>query len=179
MPSWRILPWRHDRDAVAKRHRFLVVLCYVDDGRALVVEQARQFQAHLEAQFGIDVAQRVVEQEHRRRTGKRPRERRTLLLAVGKRPRLVRKHMADLQQLGDALDAGLYRAWRRLLRRQRRRDVVEGAHVREEGEILEGHANAAKFGIDVGNVLAADQDLSFFRVDHAGDQPEQHRLSRA
>ena len=51
-------------DAVAERHGLLVVLGDVEDGRAEAREQPRQFQAHLVAQLGVDVAQRIVEQEH-------------------------------------------------------------------------------------------------------------------
>ena len=51
--------------------------------------------------------------------------------------------------------------------------------MREERKILEGHADAAMFGIDLGHVFAADDDLAGIRLDDAGDEAQQHGLAGA
>ena len=100
----RDLPLREHRDCVAERHRLLVVLGDVDRGRTLSGEQPRQLDPHLEAQLRVDVAQRVVEQEHLRRCDERAGERGALLLAVRQRSRIVGEDMRDLEQSRDVLD---------------------------------------------------------------------------
>ena len=46
------------------------------------------------------------------------------------------------------------------LRGQGARDIVEGTHVREQCEILERHADAAIFGLDVRHILPVDVDAA-------------------
>jgi hypothetical protein len=52
-------------------------------------------------------------------------------------------------------------------------------HVREQREVLEGHAHAAMFGRDVGNIVAGDLDGARGRFLHARDQPQQDGLAGA
>ena len=50
-------------DPVTQSHRFLIVLRDINHRRPPVAQQARKFQAHLEPQFRIHVAQGVVQQQ--------------------------------------------------------------------------------------------------------------------
>jgi hypothetical protein len=154
-------------------------LRHVEDGRARLPQEGRQLKAHLEAQLGVDIAQGIVEQQQFRRTRQRARQRRALLLAVRQLARRVGEHLVDLQQPGDALDAFANGRGRHAPRRQRTRDVVERGHVREEREVLEGHADAAVIGGDIRHILAVDEDGATIRIVDAGDQPQQDRLARA
>jgi hypothetical protein len=52
-----------DGDAVGERHGLLVVLGDIEHSRSCLAQEPRQFEAHLEAQLGVDIAQRVVEQQ--------------------------------------------------------------------------------------------------------------------
>ncbi len=72
----------HDDDAVGQRHGLLVVLGDVEHGRAGAAQQVRQLEPHLVAQLGVDVAQRIVEQQDLGLSDEGARERRALLLAV-------------------------------------------------------------------------------------------------
>ena len=56
----------HHGDAVRRDHRFGLVVRDVDGGDAELVVQAPDFEAHLLAQVGVQVGQRLVEQQHRR-----------------------------------------------------------------------------------------------------------------
>ena len=51
--------------------------------------------------------------------------------------------------------------------------------MREQGEVLEGHADAAEFGVDAGHVLAVDDDAARVGIEDTGDQAQQHRLAGA
>lgn len=49
--------------------------------------------------------------------------------------------------------------------------------MREQREILEGHADIAMFGRHIGHVLVVDADRARRRLLDAGDEAEQHRLA--
>jgi hypothetical protein len=106
-------------------------------------------------------------------------QRRALLLAVRELARRVGEHLVDLQELGDTLDAFADLRRRHVPCRQRAGDIVEGGHVREEREVLEGHADAAVIGGDVRHVLAVDEDGAAIRVVDTRYQPQQDGLAGA
>ena len=54
---------QHD-DLVGQRHRLDLVVGDVDHGRVELVVQPRELDPHLHAQGGVEVGQRLVEQEH-------------------------------------------------------------------------------------------------------------------
>ena len=51
--------------------------------------------------------------------------------------------------------------------------------MRVEGEILERHADVARLRRRADHRAAVDPDVALVRLDHAGDQPQQHRLAGA
>ena len=87
-------------DAVAERHRLLVILRHVDDGRLVAAQNARQLETHLVTDLRVDVSQWVVEQHHARPADEAPRQGGALLLALRQRLRQVAKHMVDPQHAG-------------------------------------------------------------------------------
>ena len=54
---------------------------------------------------GVEVAERLVEQEDQRLLDQRPPERHALLLAAGQLGRLAVEQVADVEHLGDGRDA--------------------------------------------------------------------------
>ena len=54
----------HHRDAVGGDHRLGLVVGDVDRGDAELVVQAPDLEAHLLAQIGVEVGERLVEQQH-------------------------------------------------------------------------------------------------------------------
>ncbi len=72
----------HD-DALRQRHRLDLVVGDVDDGRAQAAVQAGDLHAHLHAQRGIEVGQRLVEQEQLGLARDRAPDRHALALAAG------------------------------------------------------------------------------------------------
>src|SRR5262249_60877438 len=55
---------------------------------------------------------------------------------------------------------------------QREADVVAHCHVREEGEVLEDHAQLAPVRGEIRHVTPVDQDLTLARPDVAGEGAE-------
>ena len=73
----------HHRDHVGGGHRLGLVVGDVDRGVAVLVVQAAHLEAHLLAQVGVEVGQRLVEQQRLRLDDQRARQRDALLLAAG------------------------------------------------------------------------------------------------
>ncbi len=91
----------------------------------------------------------------------------------------VAHDVVDLQHLGDGLDARLHLLPGLAQRRQTAHDVVVGRHMREQREVLERDADAARLGRIGRGVLPADIDLAGLRLLDAGDDAQQHGLAAA
>ncbi len=85
----------------AQRHGFDLVVRDVDDGRLEPLVQQLDLGAHFHAQLGVQVGQRLVEQEQRRVARDRPAHRHPLALAAGELRRLAVEQVLHLQDLGD------------------------------------------------------------------------------
>ena len=69
--------------------------------------EALQLRAHLHAQFGIEIRQRLVHQEDLRIADQRPSQRNALLLTAGKLPRVAIEQVLDAQDLRGPLHLGV------------------------------------------------------------------------
>ena len=78
----RDAPVHEHRDAIGERHRLFLVVRHVDGGDAERALQLLEFEARLEPQLGVEVGQRLVEQEQPRLAHDRARQRHALLLAA-------------------------------------------------------------------------------------------------
>ncbi|MGY4546710.1 hypothetical protein ACVMDO_002139 [Bradyrhizobium sp. USDA 4513] len=167
-----------DRDAVGDRHRLAIVLGDVEHGGSAAPQQVRQLEPHLVAQLCVDIAQRIIQQQNIRIADQRPRQRRALLLSVRQFARRVTEHVLDLEQpadrgnaAGDIAAAGPDA--------QAACDIVAGGHVREQGKVLECHADPAPLGRSTDHRAAADQDVAVVGLEHARDHAQQHGLAAA
>ena len=80
MPICSIRALVEDGHAVAHRERLFLVVRDVDEGDAEVLLERLQEHLHLLAQLQVERAERLVEQQHRRRVDDRARERDALAL---------------------------------------------------------------------------------------------------
>ena len=71
-----------DRDAVAHRERFVLVVGHVDERDADLALDAFQLDLHVLPQLQVERAERFVEQEHPRAVDERARERDPLPLSA-------------------------------------------------------------------------------------------------
>ena len=90
-------------DAVGQRHRLDLVMGDVDHGLAQLLVQALDLAAHLVAQLGIEVGQRLVEQEQPRVAHDGAADGHALPLAAGQLARIALEQVVDAEHLGGAL----------------------------------------------------------------------------
>ncbi len=120
----------HDHDAVGQRHRLDLVVRDIDHRRRQALVQRRDLRPRADAQLGVEIGQRLVEQERGRVAHDGTADGDALLLAAGELPRPAVEIGRDLQharRLGDPL----------LDLRLRHADVFK-----PEGEVL-AHASCA------------------------------------
>ena len=171
-----------DRDPVAELDRLVDVVGHEGDGLAELGLQAQELLLQPVAHDGVDGAERLVHQHHRRVRRQGPGHADALLLAsrelcgVAVRHRLVEAHPGE--QLGGLL-AGLLLV--DPVEQGHRRDVVDDGAVREEAGRLDDVADAAPqqrrvLGRDV---LAVDRDHARGRLDGAVDHPQAGGLAAA
>ena len=133
----------HDRDAVAHRQRFLLVVGHVDERDPDLALDALELELHRMTQFEVERAERFVEQQRARIVHQRAGQCDTLLLAAGQLggPALGEVGQTDdLQQFVDPLaDLGLVL----LAAPWAVRDVVPHRHVREQRVVLEHRVDVA------------------------------------
>ena len=181
----------HHRDRGRERQRLDLVVGDVDGGDAELALEPLQLVAQRLAQLGVEVGQRLVEQQQRRLDDDRPGQREALLLATGELGGLAVGEVSELhglEHLGDAVgDLLLARAFVALAHLQREGDVVEHRHVRPDRVGLEDHAEPALVGRHVEVALpvafeqraVADDDPARVRALQAGDGAQRRRLAAA
>src|SRR5690606_12958169 len=169
----------HYGDAVADRVRLLLVVGHEDRRQAEPLLQITQLAPHLHAQLGVEVRQRLVEQEHLGPNRNRPRQRDPLLLAAGELRRTPIGEAGEPYQLQSLGDARLYLRARQAAFLQPKSDIAPNGHVRPQGVGLEGHSDVALPRRQSRNVLAADEDPPLVGLVEAGDEAQQGCLSAA
>ena len=93
-------PALEHRDPVAQRHRLGLVVGDVDRGDAEPLLQPRDLGPHLATQLGVEVGQRLVEEERLGVPDDRPAHRDSLPLTTGQVAGLALEVLVELQRLG-------------------------------------------------------------------------------
>ena len=137
----------HHQDAVGQRQSLRLIMRHIDGGDVQLALQLADFRAGLVAQLGVQIGQRFIEQQHRRRMHDRPRHRHALLLPARqllRRPVAERAQPDHGQGLGDPrFDLGVGAA----ADAQREGHVLEHRQMRPNGIGLEHHADIAVIGL--------------------------------
>ena len=141
--------------------------------------QRLQLDLERPAELGVQRAERLVEQQHRRLQDQRPGQRHPLLLAAGQLARPALLERPQLHQFERGVDALLKFGLRQLLVPQAEGDVVEDRQEREQGVALEHRVHVAAVRRDGRYVLAVQQDPARGRLLESGDQPQRRRLAAA
>ncbi len=162
---------QHD-DLVGHGHRLDLVVGDIDHRRLQPFVQRRDLGAHLHAQLGIEVGQRLVEQEDGRFAHDRTADRDPLALAARELARLPVEQGAELQQLRRGLDLGVDVGLRRADVLQAECHVLVHRHVRVERVGLEDHRQPALRRRHVVDPLAVDQDLAVAHAFEPGDHAQ-------
>ncbi len=169
-------PARHHSDAIAERHRLHLVVGDVDGRDVHPLVQPLQIPADLHAELGVQVRQRLVQQERRRLTDERPAHRDALPLPAGELRRPPAEEIVEAEHRADAADADADLVLRNLPLLEAEGEVLVHGHVRVQRVVLEHHRDVAVARGDVVDHAVADGDGSGRGLLQAGDHPKRRRL---
>ena len=169
------------RDAVGDGVRLFLVVGDEDRGDTELALQLRAAPAHLDAQLGVEIRQRLVEQQHFGLDHERARERDALLLAAGelRRPAVGERAEADqLERRGDLARRSRRAAISRRPRARRRRSSPPScaATARSSGTPCRRCASTAAARVTSRSPIRMRPVVG---VAEAGDQAQQRGLAGA
>ena len=167
----------HDDHPLRQRHRLDLVVGDVEAGRTEAAMELLNLEAHLHAKLGVEIRQRLVEQEHGRFAHDRSAHSDALALAAGKLARLALEQRAELENLARTLDPRIDVAPRQAADLESVRHVVEHAHVRVERVVLEDHGNVAIFRLELVHDPITDDDVAGRDLLESGNHAQQRGLT--
>jgi hypothetical protein len=138
-----------DHEAVAQGHGFHLVVGDEDAGGFQAVLQLADFVAHLDAELGVEVGERLVEEEGLGLADDGPAHGDALALAAGELAGLAVEELREAENLGGIGDALLDDGFRCAEVLQPVGHVLAHGHVRVEGVVLEDHGDVALGGLEV------------------------------
>jgi hypothetical protein len=176
-------PLVHDHDAVRRHHGLRLVVRHVDRGDLEGVVQAADLEAHLLAQIGVEVAERLIEQQHLGLDHDGARQGHTLLLAARQLGGIASLEIAHLDHVEDGVDPAVDLGARQLAHLQAEADILAHRHVRPDGVALEDHRHAPLLGRHDarrrGDLLAIHLDRAGRRRYETGDHAQRGGLAAA
>ena len=173
----------HDRDQVGRGHGLGLVVGDVDGRVAIFVVQPADFEPHLLAQIGIEIGQRLVEQQRLRLDDQRARQRHALLLSAGEFAGIALRQRFELGRGQNRRELFRDGVAVELAQAQAVDDVFGHRHVRPQRVALEDHRHVALFGRQRarlrGHQPVADMDLAVGGLQETRDQPQRRGLAAA
>ncbi len=167
----------HEDDAVAERHGFDLVVRDVNNRRFEPQVKASDFGPHLDAEFGVEVGERLVEQKDFGFANDGAAEGDPLPLAAGELAWAAVEERFDRQDGGCFVDAFLDFGFGCTAHFEAEGHVLVHRHVRVERVILKNHGDVAHPGGDIVDEAVADIDLSAASLFQAGDHAERSRFT--
>ena len=141
--------------------------------------QQLQLRSHLHAQLGVEVRERLVEEEHVRLAHERPGEGDALPLTTGELVRPAREQLLAADDRRGLAHPRRGVSLGHVADEQPEADVLGHVEVREERVALEDHRHVPAAGAQLGDVASADQDPAGRRLLEPGDEAQQRRLPAA
>jgi hypothetical protein len=151
----------------------------IDKGGGQALVQLDDLGAHAGTQLGVQVGQRLVEQEDGRVAHHGAAQRNTLALAAGQSLRLAVQQVLDLEDLGGFVHAAVDLVLRGLAQLEAERHVLVHGHVRIQRVVLEHHGDVAVLRGNVVHQLVADVQLALGDLLQAGDHAQRGGLAAA
>ena len=172
-------PMVHHHDPVGQRHRLDLVVRDVDRGGPHLLVHALDLDAHLHAELGVQVRQRLVEQEDLGIAHDRPAHRDALALAAGERLGLAVEKLGNVEDARRLVDPSLDLGLGIALEPQPERHVLGHRHVWVERVVLEHHRDVPVLRRHVVDDDVVDRDLAVGDLLEPGDHAERRRLAAA
>ena len=159
----------HHDDAVRHRHRLDLIVGDVDRRRPQPLVQFLDLGAHLHAELGVEVGERLVEEEDARVANDRAAHGHPLPLAAGELAREAAEERLQAEDVGGATDARQNLVLGDAAEPQRKAHVLRDPHMGIERVVLEDHGDVAFLRRNVIDDLVADTDLTAGDVFQTGD----------
>ena len=169
----------HQHDARAHGHGLGLIVGDVDEGGLEALVELGDLRAHLHAQFGVQVGQRLVHQKHLWLAHDGAAQGHALALAAGKRGGLAVEKLFDAEDLRRLAHAAVDLRLGRLAQFEGKGHVVVHGHVRIEGVALKHHGDVAVLGQHVVDQFAVDIQFAFGDLLQAGDHAQRGGLAAA
>ncbi len=154
----------HDGDAVAHGHGFHLVVRHVDHRGAELHVQLLDLGAHLHAELGVEVRERLVEEEHVGLAHDGAAEGDALPLSAGEGLGLAVEQVGDFEELRGVVHAADDFLLGELAQLEAKGQVLAHRHVRVQRVVLEYHRDVAVLRRDVVHAALADEDVAPRRV---------------
>src|SRR5499426_3716932 len=167
----------HDHDAVGERHGLDLIVGDVDGRSFQALMQFLDFGAHGDAKLGVEIRQRLVEQEHLRIAHDGAAHGDALALAAGELARIAAEQGAEAENIGGPAHALLDLALRCAAQHEREAHIGGDGHVRIERVVLKHHGNVALLRRHAIDDALADADFAGGDVLEPSDHPQQGRLA--
>src|SRR6266545_7406619 len=169
----------HHDDLVGHGHGLDLVVGHVDGGGLEALVQLLDLGAHGDPELGVEVRQRLVEQEHLRVAHDGAPHGDALALAARELARIALQQGCEPEDFGGALDARLDLGFRRAAQLEREAHIGGDRHVRIKRVVLEHHGDVARLRRQVVDHALADADLARGDVLETGDHSQQRGLAAA
>ena len=150
----------HDADPLAHGHRLDLVMRDMDDGLAQHAVKLDQLRAHRCAQLGIQVGERLVEEERHGVSDQRAAQCDSLLLPAAQLSRAAFQQVPDAEHVRRRRDAAIDFLARELAQLEAEGEVSRDAHMRIKRVVLEDDRKVALRWIDIVDRGAVDPDLA-------------------
>jgi hypothetical protein len=169
----------HHDDARAHRHSFDLIMGYVNHRCLEALVEFRDLRAHLDAHFGVEIRERLVEEKDFRVPHDGAPDRHALALPAGKGLWPAIKQLFDPQD-ARGFDHALsdLRLWV-FTQLQAECHVVIYAHVRVERVVLKDHRDVTVLRRQIVDALIANQNITFRDFLETGDHSQGCGLSAA
>ena len=169
----------HHGDLVGDRHRLRLVVGDVEGRRAARLLHVADQPAHVVAQAGIEIGERLVEQQQPRLDDERARQRHALLLAAGELARQAMLEPAKLDLIENLADAAASLVAPAFAKQQAVADVVHHAEMGEQRVVLEDDAEVALVRWRGQDADAVRANVAAVGVDEPRDAAQRRRLAAA
>lgn len=153
-------PLVQDGDPVGHRHRFRLIVGDVDDRRPEFAMESLEFRAHVHPEFGVQIREWLVHQEHVGVAHDCAGNRNALALPAGHFVGHPVEHPLELDDIRRAFDAALNFVVVVGPQPEAKGDVLEDVHVGEQGDVLEDHRDTPILGCEIRDFVVANVDLA-------------------
>jgi hypothetical protein len=167
------------RHAIGHGQGFALIVGHIDHGHAQALVQMLDFHLHVFTQLFVECAQGFVHQHQLRLEHQRAGQGHTLLLTTGQLRRVALGESIELNHAQHALDPVTDVALVHAAHGQREREVLGHRHVREQGVVLEHHADVALVRRHVVDGTPGQQDFARGRRFKTGEHHQAGGLAGA